>query len=409
MSNVQHAHTDGKHITPNWRAADWKISLGYVWFFAGIAAFTPFAAIYYRSLGFTSFQVGLLAAMPAIALVLTGAMWGAIADTMAKHRTMLRIALLLGAAFAFIASRTEGFTLLFTWIVLLSFSTVPLRSLMDHYAVLVGSHIKKPFGRIRLWGAFGYTAFALSLGRIMNEEVTSFFLVAYGISLLLTLASTFSLPQLPVQERRPIFEGVGELLRNSRLMLVLLVAFAQAVAAFLIVASLGYHITSMDGSASQVGVAFAVAAVSELPIFLLGAWLYRKVGPDRLIALLIGLYAIRMLLLAVVQSPEAVIALQALHGVTFGGFLVVCVPRAHELARGKHPATVQALLTLAAFGLGNVLGAFLGGALLDHTREVYIATSVLMVVVLVIYISGIRVLNGNRGLDQRVQPMKVES
>ena len=395
--------------TPNWKAADWKVSIGYVWFFAGIAAFTPFAAIYYRSLEFSSFQVGLLAAMPAIALAITGAMWGAIADTLAKHRTMLRIALMLGATFAFLASRAQGFPQVFAWIVLLSFSTVPLRSLMDHYAVLIGSRIQKPFGRIRLWGAFGYTAFALSLGRIMNEEVTSFFLVAYGISLLLTLVSTFSLPQLPVQERRPLLEGVGELVRNHRLMLVLLVAFAQAVAAFLIVASLGYHITSMDGNASQVGVAFAVAAVSELPIFLLGAWLYRKIGPDRLIAILVLLYAIRMILLALVQSPEAVIGLQALHGVTFGGFLVVCVPRAHELAGGRHPATVQALLTLAAFGLGNVVGAFLGGALLDHTRQVYFGTAVLMIVVLLVYLVGVRMLNNAPQDDQRVQPIRVES
>ena len=155
--------------------------------------------------------------------------------------------------------------LMLTGIVLLSFSTVPLRSLMDHYAMLVGERVGKPFGRIRLWGAFGYTAFALTIGRIMNEEVTSFFLVAYGISLLLVLVFTFNLPQLPTQDRRPLLEGVGELLQNKRLLLVLLVAFAQAVCAFMIVASLGYHITSMGGNASQVGVAFAVAAVSELP------------------------------------------------------------------------------------------------------------------------------------------------
>lgn len=409
MRSSQQAHTDVREATPNWQIADWKISFGYVWFFAGIAAFTPFAAIYYRSLEFSSFQVGLLAAMPAIALAITGAMWGAVADTMAMHRTMLRIALALGAAFAFLASRAEGFPLVLAWIVLLSFSTVPLRSLMDHFAVLIGGRIRKPFGRIRLWGAFGYTAFVLTIGRIMNQEVTSFFLVAYGISLLLTLLSTFSLPQLPAQERRPLLEGVSELLRNRRLVLVLVVAFAQAVAAFLIVASLGYHITSMGGNPSQVGVAFAVAAVSELPVFLIGYWLYRKIGPDRLIAILVGLYAVRMLLLALVQSPEAVIALQALHGVTFGGFLVICIPRAHELAGGKHPATVQALLTLAAFGLGNILGSFLGGALLDHTRTVYIGTSILMLVVLVIYLVGMRLLQSGVPGPQRVQPIRVES
>lgn len=276
---------------------------------------------------------------------------------------------------------------------------------MDHYAMLVGERVGKPFGRIRLWGAFGYTAFALTIGRIMNEEVTSFFLVAYGISLLLVLVFTFNLPQLPTQDRRPLLEGVGELLQNKRLLLVLLVAFAQAVCAFMIVASLGYHITSMGGNASQVGVAFAVAAVSELPIFLIGYWLYRKVGPDRLIAILVGLYAVRMLLLALVKSPELVIVLQGLHGVTFGGFLVVCVPRTHELAHGRHPATVQALLTLAAFGLGNIIGAFLGGALLDYTRQVYIGTSVMMVIVLVVYIIGVRVLDNGSRSAQRSHPI----
>lgn len=394
---------------PNWRTADWKMSIGYIWFFAGIAAFTPFAAIYYRSLGFNDLQVGLLAAMPAIALAITGAMWGAVADTMAAHRNMLRIALMVGAICAFLASRAHGFPLLFTSIALLSFSTVPLRSLMDHYAVLIGGRINKPFGRIRLWGAFGYTAFALSLGRIMNEEVTSFFLVAYGISLLLTMVSTFSLPQLLAQQRQPLMAGVGELLQNRRLMLVLMVAFAQAVAAFLIVASLGYHITSMDGNPSQVGAAFAVAAISELPIFLIGYWLYKKFGPDHLIVVLLLLYVVRMLLLAVVQSPEAVIALQALHGVTFGGFLVVCVPRAHELARGKHPATVQAMLTLAAFGLGNIVGSFLGGALLDHTRQVYIGTAILISIVMVMYGVGIRSWQRGDAANQRVQPTSVES
>lgn len=383
--------TASEHIretTQNWPVAHRMISIGYIWFFAGIAAFTPFAAIYYRSLGFGDVQVGLLAAMPAIALALTGAMWGAIADTMAAHRQMLRISLALSALFAMIASRAEGFWLMFAGITMLSFSTVPLRSLMDHYAVLVGEKVGQPFGRIRLWGAFGYTAFALTLGRLMNEKVTSIFLVMYSVSLALTLLSTFSLPQLPARERRPLFEGVGELIRNRRLMLVLVVAFAQAVAAFMIVASLGYHITSMGGNPAQVGVAFAVAAVSELPIFLVGAWLYRKVGAERLIAIIVVLYAIRMFALAIVDSPGAVIALQAMHGLTFGGFLVVCVPCAHELGQGKHPATIQALLTMAAFGFGTVVGSFVGGALLDHTHEAYSGVAILMIIVLLVYVFG---------------------
>lgn len=102
------AHDDVGTSNSNWPAAHWMISIGYVWFFAGIAAFTPFAAIYYRSLQFSSWQVGLLAAMPAIALALTGATWGAIADTLTAHRQVLRIALALSAVSRFLPAGPRG-------------------------------------------------------------------------------------------------------------------------------------------------------------------------------------------------------------------------------------------------------------------------------------------------------------
>lgn len=378
-----------------WGTANWMISFGYVWFFAGIAAFTPFAAIYYQKLGFNGFQVGLLAALPAIGLATSGAFWGAVADTFAAHRIMLRSALALGAVFALLASRTEGFPLLLAWIALLSFSVVPVRSLMDNYAVLIGERVGRHFGQIRLWGAFGYTTFALTLGRMMNEQVTSLFLVAYAVSLALTLLSTFWLPPLGHRIHRPVLEGLREMRHNRPLILLLVVAFAQAVAASLIVVSLGVHITSLGGSTSQVGVAFAVAAVSELPVFIAGSWLLRRLGPSRMLAIIIALYLVRMVLLGVVMNPDLVIPLQAMHGVTFGAFLVAGVPRAHQLEGEEHPATAQALLTMVSFGFGNIAGSFLGGALMDvtSTSTIFRGVAVMMAVTLVLFLAGDRMLS----------------
>lgn len=377
-----------------WGTANWMISAGYVWFFAGIAAFTPFAAIYYQSLGFNGFQVGLLAALPAIGLALSGAVWGAVADTFGAHRTMLRIALALGAVFALLAARAEGFPLILAWIALLSFSVVPVRSLMDNYAVMIGEKTGRSFGAIRLWGAFGYTSFALTLGRLMNEEVTALFLVAYSISLALTLASTFWLPPLRQRVSRPLLDGLREMRHNRSLMLLLVVAYAQAVAASLIVVSLGVHITSLGGSTSQVGVAFAVAAISELPVFIAGSWLVKRLGASRMLAIIITLYLVRMVLLGVVDAPGWVIPLQAMHGVTFGAFLVAGVPRAHALAGQEHPATAQAMLTMVSFGFGNITGSFLGGALMDvtSTSNIFLGVAAMMAVTLAIFVTGDRML-----------------
>lgn len=380
---------------PGWRIANWRISAGYVWFFAGIAAFTPFAAIYYASLGFNGWQVGLLAALPAIGLTVSGPFWGAVADALTLHRTLLRASLVLGALFALLASRAEGFPLILTWIALLSFSVVPVRSLLDNYAVLVGEKTGRSFGVIRLWGAFGYTAFALSLGRLMNEQVTSLFLVAYGVSLALTCISTFWLPPVEKRTPRPLLEGLHDMRHNRPLQLLLGVAFSQAVAASLIVVALGVHITSLGGSTAQVGVAFAVAAMSELPVFMAGSWLLRKLGASRMLAIIIGLYFVRMSLLGVVTDPALVVPLQAMHGVTFGAFLVAGVTRAHQLAGREHPATAQALLTMVSFGLGNITGSFLGGALIDltSTSNVFQGVAVLMAVTLVVFVIGDRMLS----------------
>lgn len=397
-----------EEITPtsdraiNWRAADWQVGLGYALFFAGIAAFTPYAAIYYRSLGFSGLQVGLLTSMPAIGMILTGAFWGTIADAFAAHRTLLRASLASSAVLAFVASRFDGFALLFCWITLLSFTTVPLRSLFDHYAVTVGEHLGKPFGRIRLWGAFGYSAFVVTLGRIMSAQVTSVFLVGYAIALAGTFAATFGLPKLERRKPERLIDGVGDVLRNPSFRLLLAFAFVTATLHFGIVVSLGVHIIGGGGTTAQVGIAFAVAALSELPIFFAGVWLVRRLGHVRLINIVGVLWTVRMIALAAVSAPLGVIALQLLHGVTFGAYLVAAVPFARGIAGRNYPATAQAVLTMAFFGFGTISGSMLASVLMARTTTsaIYWGLAVAVAAVTVLHAVGQRAILRRTGVTE---------
>ena len=374
----------------NWRLAHWQINIGYALFFAGIAAFTPYAAIYYRGLGFSGFQVGLLTAMPAIGLMLTSAFWGTIADAFAAHRTLLRAALGTSAVFALVASQFDTFPMLLVWITLLSFSTVPLRSLMDHYAVTVGEKVGQSFGRIRLWGAFGYSAFVLTLGRIMSREVTSAFLIGYGIALAGTFIATFGLPKLERRTPERLIDGIGDVLKSASFRMLLFIAFTQSVAAFSIVTALGVHIVSHGGTNPQVGAAFAAAALSELPVFMAGAWLVKRFGHVRMIIAVGILYTIRMLALSVTTAAIGVIALQCMHGITFGAFLVTAVPFARTVAGRNYPATAQAVLTMVAFGFGVIAGSMMAGWAMDHapTTTIFRWVGIGMAISTVIYAVG---------------------
>ncbi len=369
---------------------------GYLWFFGAIAAFNPYIAMYYRSLEFTGLQVGILTAMPAVGLALSGPFWGSVMDALGIHRLVLRLALLLTALFAIGVAQASTFTTVFVFVTALAFSLVPLRALLDAYAIALSEHTHRSFGNIRSWGSVGYFVAVLGLGRIMGKDVSSLFLYAYAGFLILTLLSMWRLPNLASRQPSQIIDGLKDVQANKPLILLLVVAFLLMVAYATIYLALGIHMRdTLGGSTNQVGIAFAIGAAAELPAFMFAGRLIRKLGERRLILIVITTYALRFLLLWLIADAAWVIAVQTMHMTTFALFLVVSVPLAHKLAGGQHPATTQALLTTTSFGFGNIVGSVGGGALLDYitTGQLFLMVFAMLCVTLVIFMVGSRALH----------------
>lgn len=119
----------------NWNRASWSVGGGYLWYFAGIGAYSPFATLYYKHLGFDGFEIGVLAALPAFAVALTGPIWGTIADSRSSHRLMLRTALVFCAVVALLITQVSTFAPILMLAGLLAFSQAPIAPLLDGYAV----------------------------------------------------------------------------------------------------------------------------------------------------------------------------------------------------------------------------------------------------------------------------------
>ena len=390
--------TTGAGMPATWRRAGWLMRAGYFWFFAAVATFSPFTALYYRDLGFSGIQVGVLTALPAIAASLTGPLWGAITDSLAIHRTVLRAALAIGAVLALLAARPTGFLPLFGLIALLAFVLVPVAPLMDNYGVAVAERARQSYGALRVWGSLGYMVVVYVMGLLMDDEVTSLFLVAYAASLVLTLFSVAGLPRLAERYSRPLLGGIHMARRNRPLLLLMTISFLITSGSSIIYAFLGIHIRSLGGSNTVVGAAFSISALSELPVIAFGGWLMARLGARRLIFVSLVAYLARFVAFGTITVPEGVIAAQLLHGLSFGAFLVASVTLAHRLAGPEHSATAQALLSTVSFGFGSITGALIGGALLDEvsTFTIYRGIAVLMVLTLVLFVVGSRVV----GLDR---------
>ncbi len=184
----------------------------------------------------------------------------------------------------------------------------------------------------------------------MGASVSRFFLVAYAASLLLTLGSTLGFPQLDVRSGQPMWSSMKAVLRKRAVVLLLLTTYLVSISTSFIIYFLGIYIAELGGSAQLLGTAAALAAISELPVLAFGAWLLARLNNWRVLAFAITMYIVRFLLYSVVPSPTWVLPVQALHGLSFGAYLMTSVTTMHQLVGREFAVTAQALLSSVSFG-----------------------------------------------------------
>ncbi|MDP9365256.1 MAG: MFS transporter, partial [Chloroflexota bacterium] len=301
-------------------------------------------------------------------------------------------ALLLTALLALAVARASAFAPVALLVALLAVAQAPIAPLLDGYAVTVAERAGSSYGALRVWGSVGFTVAALAVGRLMGDRVSNLVLLAYAACLALGLVAVLGLSPLGERAAHPIFGSLGLLARNRPLAVLLLTAYLISTGGALLYNFLGIHLQELGASADLVGVAVAIGAASEFPVVAFGGRFLVRLGAPRLVALAILVYAARFAALTVIPSPAWTLPIQALHGLSFGAFLIASVPLVHRLAGPGQAATAQALLTAMSFGLGSITGSLLGGALLDRIGTVGLFRGAvgLMLLTLAVFLAGER-------------------
>lgn len=369
-----------------------RIRSGYFWFYAAIGTFAPFISLYYRDLGMTGLQLGILMALPALWTAFTGPIWGTIADSLAIHRLLLRVVLLLAAGIALVATQPTQFASLLLLMSGLACVLVPIAPLMDSYAVNEAEYRGTSYGSLRVWGSIGYTVMVLVTGEVLGDRVTSRFLLWYAGCLLLGWVSIFGLPRLAERRPRPLLDGLQAVRRSRPFLLLLFVAYLLASGYAVISSFLSIHIQELGGSASVVGAAFAVSAIGEFPVLFFSGWILNRLGARRVLVIAICSYIARFAVLSFAPDAAWIIAAQLFHGLSFGAFLIASVTLAHRFVGKENAATAQALLGTMSIGFGSITGSLTAGALLDvvSTYTIFRGVTVLMMITLVVFALGSR-------------------
>jgi MFS transporter, PPP family, 3-phenylpropionic acid transporter len=357
------------------------MSWAYATYYMAIGCFWPYIVLYYRQLGLSGGEIGLLTALPAIAQVLSAPAWSMIADLYNAHRLVLRAALVSAALAAVLLAQMARFTALLPLVALLALCIAPTTSLLDTFGVTIAAQSGISYGRLRVWGSVGYTLTAWLIGWLMGSDVSSLFFVGYALGLLLYTGATLGLP--PVQRRAKTWSWRDSLRIDRRpvVLIVLLTIVLVSSMMSIMFNFFGIYLAGLGGGAEIVGIANAIGTLSELPVMALGGLLLSRLGSRRLLVLSIMVFGVRFLLYSIIPSSDWVLPVQLLHGLSFASYLMAGVTLVHELVGSELAATAQGLLA-SAFAGGQIMGSLVGGLLLDQVGVIYLYRLVPVVLLL---------------------------
>ena len=345
--------------------------------YAAVAVVLSFFPAYLRGLGFSGEQIGAAWAPAQIAAAPAALLWGAVADKLSAASRALQICTL--GAFAAMAglpfARTPALVaaLLFAH-ALFNAGTVPLVDSLTMEAV--HGHPKADYPRTRLFGSIGFVLAAQGLGLVLAARGNAASDRLVPILMAATVGSTaLAAWAIRLRHRRVIeispapakarLRDAARLLRGP---LPILLAFCAVHWA----ACAPYHLlfgvlvrdrglgAELTGLGMALGVAAEVAALFAFPR--LARWLPLRT----LLAISFAASGLRWLLVWRSTSAAELVALQLLHGATFGLFWGAAVQAMGKLVPAALRATGQALFSAVVFGLGNAAGYALSGAGYDR-------------------------------------------
>jgi PPP family 3-phenylpropionic acid transporter len=334
----------------------------YATLFGAIGASFPYLPVYYRSIGLSLGEIGLLGSLAAAVGLLGAPLWGTLADRHPTSRVMLPAAATLAALAALGLALARQPVAIAGAVIATSIALGGITPILDTRALEVVSGDRDRYGRLRVWGSIGFVVVVWLTGFLVERAGIASLFTVYVPLLVLTAVVTLLLhgggrtgPPLPR------LSGMGLVLRQPALRAFLLASFAVWSASMAINAFFSLHLLAIGAPGELVGSAWALGAVVEVPIMWAYPLLAARFGARRLLVAGAAAFALRAVALPLLVNPVPAALTMLLHGAGFGLLLVGGVTYVSRHAPAGAAATTQGILAAVIFSLSMIVGPGLGG------------------------------------------------
>jgi len=334
-----------------------KLPVFYFLLTGAFAGWQSFYNVHLDGIGYSSMQIGILNAIFISTSALVVPFWGMIADKFGNNRVLLLLTSVC-AVLVFLIGKTNAFHWMLIFICIVSIFHQPSGAIVDGMTMgFVRGNTRFSFGQFRLWSSAGYASLSLIVGFLARQGTAIIFKVSAGIFLLLSLINLFTLPKQPLTGRSLVnFRSFGVFFRNHRLLIFLLIIFVCGIAIAPLMQFINLYYSDIGASPSFIGWVFFVQAIPEIPAFIFGSLLVKRIGAERMILLSMGVSMIRMVLYGLVSQPEIAICFSIFHCITIAFFLLGVVEYVQDRTPDHLRTTGQALIWAFHFGAGVSVG-----------------------------------------------------
>ena len=340
----------------------WRLAGFYAAAFLTVGLLMPYLPLWLESRGLGAGEIGTVLALTTWTKVAASPVAAGLADRLGRRRpVMLALSAATVAAFVFYYAAADAFWTLALAAALLGMCFPPLMPIGENLCMLAARIRRFDYGRVRLWGSLAFVAGAWGGGALIGDDVAAVPLLAIGGAALVALACA-ALPDVRTEPSARSFAGVGTLLRRPSFLVFLAVAslIQASHAAYYGFSALHWRAAGHD--AFTIGALWAEGVAAEVLLFAVSGPAVRRAGVAPLFALAAAAGAVRWCAIGATGDLAVLIAVQALHGATFGAAHLAAM---HYIRRTVPPAlsaTAQALYSATAMGAAMALATMAAGS-----------------------------------------------
>jgi PPP family 3-phenylpropionic acid transporter len=341
-------------------------------YFAAIGLFNPYAPLWFKELGFSTFAIGGIAALQSCTRIVGPYGWGWLGDHTGQRVTLIRLACAgcVVSAFSLLFVESLWPVAAVTALLFLANSgVVPLYETSLAHLLSNGQGLDAgKYGRVRVWGSVGFIASVTAFGFVLDRAgVMAFPWVVAGMNLLLLWAA-LRLPrgheEVAHDEPPP---AVLQLLRQPEVAWFFASIFFTVLAHTAMYAFFSLYLVHLGYGKSAVGALWAVAVAVEILFFWTQGRFFSRLSPAGWLQVVAAVATARFAATAGAGHLGWVLVLaQVSHAVTFAAHHAACISLIHHLFPGRARGRGQALYTILGYGLSGVLGGFGGGWMIER-------------------------------------------